>query len=552
MLLVPRDYQDYGIESVFNYFVENSGNPLLLYPTGTGKSVIVAGICVRALSAYPGTRILMLTKTKELVKQNYDKLRMAWSDAPVGIYCDGLGKKQHHFPITFGSIASVQKQSALFGFIDFIIIDEAHEVSDSDTTMYRKFIAELQKVNPKLKTIGLTATGWRMKQGRLTQGANALFNDVVVDSTGLEAFNWFFDEGYLVPPIPKPTQTQYDLSQVKISGGEYEQKSLMAEVDNDKKNESAVLEMLEMSKERHVKLIFASGVTHCKHIVDILKYYGQSATWVASVGMSDAERDRNIAAYQDNQFEWMVNNGILTTGFDKSDIDYIGMLRHTLSTGLWVQMLGRGTRPFYAPGFDLSTRDGRLAAIGASVKRNCLVGDFAQNVTRLGCINDPRVPEPKERKRAGDAPIRICESCGCYNHASARSCWQCGFEFPRYLKIDQTASTKALVRKAPVFELPQVEEWKVDRVAFQVWKKTDKPDSIRVSYHCGSRLINEWVCLEHGGRATRIAKEWWKKRGGVPPETTEEGYKQIGTLSQPKALQVVTNKPMPEIHSHIF
>jgi DNA repair protein RadD len=552
MLLVPRDYQDFGINSVFDYFGSNDGNPLLLYPTGTGKSIIVAGICVRALAAYPGTRILMLTKTKELVKQNYDKLRLAWSDAPVGIYCDGLGKKQHHFPITFGSIASVQKQAALFGFIDFVIIDEAHEVSDSDTTMYRKFIAELKLRNPKIKTIGLTATGWRMKQGRLTQGANALFTDVCVDSTGLEAFNWFFDEGYLVPPVPKPTETQYDLSQVKISGGEYEQKSLMAEVDNDKKNEQAVLEMLEMSKDRHVKLVFASGVTHCKHIVDILKYYGQSATWVASVGMGDAERDRNIAAYQDNQFEWMVNNGILTTGFDKSDIDYIGMLRHTLSTGLWVQMLGRGTRPFYAPGFNLSTRDGRLAAISASVKHNCLVGDFAQNVTRLGCINDPRVPEPKERKRAGDAPVRICESCGCYNHASARSCWQCGFEFPRYLKINETASTKALVRKAPVFELPQVEEWKVDRVAFMVWKKPDKPDSIRVMYHCGSRMISEWVCLEHGGRATRIAKEWWNKRGGVPPETTEEAYKHIGALSQPKALQVIINKPMPEIHSHVF
>lgn len=552
MLLVPRDYQDFGINAVFDYFQNNSGNPLLLYPTGTGKSIIVAGICVRALNWYPNTRVMMLTKTKELVKQNYDKLKMAWSDAPVGIYCSGLGKKDHHYPITFGSIGSVYKIPERFGFIDFVIVDEAHEISPTDETMYQKLIAGLKKQNPLLKVIGLTATGYRVKQGRLTNGDNAIFTDIAVDSTGLEAFNWFFHEGYLVPPIPRPTKVEYDLTNVKIQGGEYEQKSLMAEVDNQKKNEAAVLEMLELGHTRRSKLVFGSGLEHCKHIVDILKYYGQSATWVASVGMGEAERDRNIEAYKNNEFEWMVNNGILTTGFDKTDIDFIGMLRHTLSPGLWVQMLGRGTRPHYEAGFDLSTRDGRLASIGASHKRNCLVADFAQNVTRLGCINDPRIPEPKERKRPGDAPVRICDSCGCYNHASARACWNCGTEFPRYLKIDDKASGQKLVKEAPSFELPEVREFPVDRVAYQMWHKVGKPDSICVTYHSGSQSFREWVCLEHGGFASRLARQWWKVRGDAPPETTEEAYALVSTLKQPRAINVVTNKPMPEIHSHVF
>lgn len=553
MLLVPRDYQDYGIEATFNYFEQNPGNPLLLYPTGTGKSIIVAGICVKALRGWPATRIMMLTKTKELVKQNFDKLKLAWSDAPVGIYCAGLDKKQHHYPITFGTIGSVYKIPELFDFVDFCIVDEAHEISPSDETMYQKFFAGLRKRNPKLKVIGLTATGYRMKQGMLTNGDNALFTDVAVDCTGLDAFNWFFSEGYLVPPIPRSTTTEYDLTNVKIQGGEYEQKSLMAEVDNQKKNEAACIEMMELGHHRRSKLVFSSGVEHCKHLVEILRYYGQSVTWVASVGMGDAERDHNIEAYKNNEFEWMVNNGILTTGFDKSDIDFIGMLQHTLSTGRWVQMLGRGTRPDFAPGYDLSTREGRLASIFASAKHNCLVADFARNVTRLGQINDPRIPLPRERKREGDAPIRICDNCKCYNHASARVCWNCGFEFPRYLKIGTEAGTEKLVKEAPTFELPEVKAFNVDRVTYQIWKKQDKPDSICVTYHCGGQTHREWVCLEHGGFPTRLAKQWWKVRSPLPPpENTESAYEIINDLKQPKAINVIVNKPTPEIHSHIF
>lgn len=551
MLLTPRDYQDFGARSVFEYWGRKPGNPLLAYPTGTGKSIIVAQICLMAMQMHAGTTILMLTKTKELVAQNYEKLKLCWPESPVGIYSDGLNRKEHHFPITFGTIGSMYKVAHLFGFIHFVVVDEAHEISPDENTMYQKLFADLRVLNPDLKVIGLTATPYRMKQGKLTEGENALFTDIVVDATGLEAFNWFFHEGYLVPPVPRPTTTKIDISKVKISQGEYSTASMTEAFAP--KDEQMVIEMLELSKNRFSKLVFASGVDHCKRLVDILRHYGASATWVASNGMTSKERDRNILAYKNNEFEWMVNNGILTTGFDKTDLDFIGMCRLTLSPGLWVQMLGRGTRPHYAPGFDLSTRDGRIGAIGASHKWNCLVADFAKNVTRLGPINDPRVPNRKEQKSEGTAPVRICDQCGCYCHASARQCWNCGHEFPRANKLEETSSTQALVRSGPVFEFPKVEPFNVDRVEYQIWKKPGKPDSIRVTYHCGQRIINEWVCFEHGDKARGIAKRWWRARTNLAaPSTTEEAYELIGGLKQPRTINAITNKPNLEIHSHEF
>lgn len=540
MLLTPRDYQNHAIDATFDYFAstDEPGNPLILMPTGSGKSLVVAGICYKVLEWDAEARILMLTHVKELVQQNYDKLKAMWPEAPVGIYCAGLNRKHHHFPITFGSIGSVVDVTEIFGHIDILLVDEAQMISPSESTMYQRCIGKLAKKNPKLKVIGLTATGYRMKQGMLTEGDDAIFDDIIVDMTDLESYNWFFEEGYLVPPIPRPTKTGFDLSKVAIRGEEYDDKSLRAEVDTQKKNEAVVQELIEGGASRHAGLVFASGVDHVKHLAEIFEYNGESVTWVATNGITDKERDRRIEAYKDGQFKWMVNNGILTTGFDYPAIDIIGMVRHTLSVALWIQMLGRGTRPLYSLGYDLSDIHGRLSAIANSQKQNCMVYDFADNVTRLGHINAPRVPQPKERKRKGDAPIRICDNCGCYNHASARICWACGFVFPRYEKFDADASTKELVKKVnsgvpPVTPIELVTR-KVDFVTYSIHKKTDKPDSLKANYHCGRRIHSEWICFDHGGYAGHKAKEWWEERfdGGQPDDTAHAHELAVG-LRQP-------------------
>jgi DNA repair protein RadD len=558
----PRDYQDYAIGQPFKYFENgNVGNPLLLMPTGTGKSHVVAGIVERALTAYPQTRIVMMTETKELVSQNYQKLKENWPEAPVGIYCDGLDRKQLHYPVTFGTIQSLISVVDALGFIDFVIVDEAHGISEDEDTQYRQFMQRLarpreQGGNPHVKVIGLTATGFRMKQGMLTQGDNPLFTDIIVDMTDLDSYNWFFEQGYLVPPIPRPTGVKYDLKNVKIKGGEYDQKSMQEEVDTQKKNEAVVLELLNHGQNRHCGIVFASGVDHCQHLVEIFEYYGESATWVASRGMSTKQRDRNIQAYKEGEFKWMINNGILTTGFDHPPIDIMGIPRLLLSPGLWGQMLGRGTRPLFAPGFNLATVEGRLASIAASTKQNCMVLDFGNNTTRLGQINAPRIPKPAERKREGDAPVRICGQCGCYCHASARICWSCGYEFPRYLKFDERSSTTELVansRSAPVCA-PRYEEVPVDRVTYQQWKKPGKTDSIKVTFHCGRKTYSEWICIEHEGVAGRIARDWWRKFSGERevPETVAAALLQTDKLRTPKAIEVATNVQFGDIRSYVF
>ena len=96
MTLSLRPYQRSAIEALYEYFSANAGNPLVVLPTGTGKSLCIAGFTQEAIAAYGDTRVLILTHVKELIQQNFMALLRAWPDAPAGIYSAGLSRRDIH------------------------------------------------------------------------------------------------------------------------------------------------------------------------------------------------------------------------------------------------------------------------------------------------------------------------------------------------------------------------------------------------------------------------------------------------------------------------
>jgi DNA repair protein RadD len=386
---------------------------------------------------------MKLTHRKELISQNLDKLMAVWPTAPAGVYSAGLGRKDASYPIIFGGVGTVARGAPeLFGRIDLLLIDECHLVSPNESTMYQKVIAGLKEINPYLKVIGFTATHYRLGHGMLTD-EGGLFTDICFDMSTVDAFNWFIDEGYLIPLHPKKVIAELDTSKVAIHGGEFKQNELQAAVDHDEITYGACQEMLAYGLDRKCWLVFASGIDHTIHVAAMLDSLGIRTTFVHSK-MSNGERDKNLADFKAGRYQAIVNNGILTTGFDHPAIDLIGMLRPTQSPSLWVQMLGRGTRPVYADGFDLSTTEGRLTAIHNGPKHNCLVMDFAGNTRRLGPINDPVLPKRRGKGGGGTAPVKLCEHCGTYNHASVRFCISCGSRSIARLSLYSVAGARSV------------------------------------------------------------------------------------------------------------
>jgi DNA repair protein RadD len=213
-------------------------------------------------------------------------------------------------------------------------------------------------------------------------------------------------------------------------------------------------------------------------------------------------------------------------------------------------MLGRGTRPFYAEGFDLDTVSGRLEAIKSSTKHNCLVLDYAANTRRLGPINDPVVPRRKG-KGGGDAPVKVCPTCSTYNHAKVKFCIHCGAEFKFDPKLVMSASSNALLKG----DNPVTKIFRVDHIVVSTHVKSGAPEMMKVAYYCGLNRFTEFVCFEHTNFAGRRARDWWRKRTVNPyPTSTQHGIELVSSLPPATHLRVWTNKPggYPEIMDVCF
>lgn len=527
-----RQYQTDGLAALWNYYQKGGkGNVLLCWPTGTGKSICPAIFIKEAMKLWANQRFMLLTHSSELVKQDAEALLSVWNNSPLGLYCAGLKRKDIISPIIYGTIQSAYKIGASnFGHRDILWIDEAHLISDEDASMYLKFISELKVINPKLKVIGLTATPFRMSMGLLTEGK--LWDEIAHDLTSMENFNKLIADGYISPIIPKSTQIKLDVSNVGIQKGEFITSQLQHEVDKAEITWKALQEACYYGQNRKSWLIFASGIDHANHISEMLNQLDISCVAIHSKQHKEIN-DKAISDFKNYKLRAIVNYGKLTTGFNHEGIDFIIMLRPTLSVSLWVQMLGRGTRP-------------------CEGKDNCLVLDFAKNTIRLGPINDPIIPNKKGNK-TGDLPVKICDACGVYNHISARKCDACGAPFEFEVKITKTAGTEELIKNP---EALQIEYFDVTHAVYKKHQKIDKPEYLTATYFCGMNTFREFQFPQSKNRS--FFANWWRQRhASEPPATASEALAFTNELRRPKRIRVHVNrmikgKNLPEILSCEF
>jgi DNA repair protein RadD len=536
-MIQPRWYQEEAINAIYHYFTKNSGNPVIGLPTGSGKTLIPAIFIQRVLRHWPTQRFLMLTHVKELIEQAANVMNLVWPEAPLGIYSAGLKSKQLANSIIFAGIQSAIKNPMAFGTRNIIFVDEVHMVNQDETSMYRTFLAAMKLINPDVKLVGLSATLYRMGQGYITDGG--LFTDIIYDMTGLNGFNRLIAEGHLCTLVPRRTTQELDVSNVGISKGDYIGSQLQHAVDKNDITYKALRESIEFGHDRKSWLIFSSGISHANHIAEMLNAFGIECASVHSK-QTPEYNDTAIKAFKNGQLRAIANYGKLTTGFDYAGIDLIIMLRPTLSIPLWVQMLGRGTRP-----------------CAATNKQNCMVLDFARNTPRLGCVNDPIIPR-KKNSAPGDVPVKLCPECGTYNHTRVQFCTSCGHEFQFQNKLVAKSGLHEII-KTDISTIPIYETFDVAHVTYSKRQKVDymangerniRPAYIRATYVCGMQAFSENVFPEGKPYAKMLFHKWWMQRAnGNAPATADEVLPHINKLRHPKRIKVWVNRKWPEIVS---
>ena len=517
-MLELRPYQRAAIDGLYNYWSDKKGdNPIIVAPTGSGKSLIIAHLIKDAMS-YPGTRVLILTHVKELLEQNASELVALYPEADVGFYSASLKKKVLRKPITFAGIQSIHKKAyQMVPAPDLVIVDEAHLIPKTDGTRYNKFLSDLRICNRGVKVVGLTATPYRLDSGWLHEGDNAIFDGIAYDIPVAD----LMEQGFLAPVISKSGVKTIDLSNVGKRGGEYIESELAKAASDPELVTETVAEIVRYGAERKAWLVFACGVNHAELLRAEFETHGIEADVVTGSDGMSARADK-IERFRRGGSKCLINVNVLTTGFNVPHVDLVAIVRATESTGLYIQIVGRGTR--IAPG-----------------KENCLVLDYGDNVMRHGFI-DKIKPKIKGRTEDGEAPVKKCPECLTVNHAAVRVCIECGHQFP---PPQFNHGTKAY-SGAMISTQVQAEWVDVDDVGYSRWRKEGKPDSIRVTYYCGLIKVSEWLCPDHGG----YAAERYQKRMpslGASAMTTEDAMQECDHWIKPRRIKVKPNDKFYDI-----
>lgn len=518
MALELRDYQTAAIEGLYQYWADKRGdNPLIVAPTGSGKSLIIGKLIEDACS-FPGTRIMVLSHVKELLEQNAQELMGIYPQADFGFYSASIGQKRLDKQVTFAGIQSVWERAPdIIPPPDLVLIDEAHMLPQKTTTRYGKFISDLRLCNPNVKIVGLTATPYRMDSGYLHKGDGAIFDGIAYDIP----VGMLMDQGYLSPVASKGGVKEIDLSNVHKRGGEYIESELAAAASDPALVKAVVGEIASLGANRRAWLVFASGIGHAQMLANEFAAQGVAAEVVTGQD-GKTEREGKIGDFRAGRLRCLINVNVLTTGFNVPHVDLVALVRATMSTSLYVQMVGRGTRK--APG-----------------KENCLVLDYGNNVAEHGFI-DAVNPKIKGSGGEGAAPVKKCPACEYMCPAGSKVCQTCGHEFPApSLNHGATSYSGAMMSN-------QVQaEWvDVDDVTYQLWRKEGKPDSIRVTYQCGLQRINEWLCPDHGGyTASRYQAR--KKALDAFADSTADAMLECGAWTKPSRIKIKPNGKFHDI-----
>jgi DNA repair protein RadD len=491
-----RPYQQTSIDKLYDWWMkhpETGNNPLVVLPTGSGKSVVIAELVRLLFDTWPDQhpRTVVLVPSKELAEQNAEKLRaLLPTHIGVGYYSASLGRKQGAADVIVATVGSIYKDAHLLGNIRCVVIDEAHLVNTSgaEAGRYRQFLTALAKYC-RFRVVGYTATPFRGDGTWLTEGDAPLFTGVAHTTTMRQLLE--NDPPYLsalVRPVDV-IKTQIDTTGIKTTGGDYNIGELSDKVDQYL--EDAAREAVALASDRKKWIAFCATVANAKHLREILCSMNVTAE-VVTGDTEKRERELLIKQFKAGHIQCLITVMALATGFDVPDVDCLIWLRPTKSPVLYVQGFGRGTR--IAPG-----------------KADCLVLDFTDTVERLGPVDSIKGRIKRAKKEDAKAPHRVCPECGETAPIAATDCPSCGYEYPPPEEKESRSASNAAILSSQIHR--KIETYSVDRVTYALHSKPGKPDSVRVDYWHGMRVVcSEWVCLEHGGFAGEKARLWWHRR----------------------------------------
>lgn len=400
-MLTLRDYQQQSVQAVRASYQSGKTAPLLVLPTGGGKTVVFCHIAATATQR--DKKALILVHRIELLNQTSAALTKS------GVH-HGLINPQYTAdlmaPVQVASVQTLVRRLNKYHFEpNLIVVDEAHHATAGT---WRKILDHY----PKALILGVTATPRRTDGAGLGLDAGGIFDDIVI---GPQVFE-LIQRGYLVRPIVYAPLEKLDLSMVKMQMGDYHKSQLSKEVNKPTITGNAVAHYKKMCPGDPC-VVFCVSVQHAEDVAAEFRAAG-FRFFAVDGNTEEGERQRILNGLGDGTVQGVCSCDLISEGTDIPAIACAILLRPTKSLTLYLQQVGRALRP--SPGKD-----------------RAIILDHVGNVLNFGLPDDVREwsLDGEKKQRGGREMVPIvstwqCPNCYVVQHPAV-SCFNCGHVPPQ-------------------------------------------------------------------------------------------------------------------------
>lgn len=390
-------YQNNIVTGIRQAYTNKYNAPLVVSPTGSGKTVIYTHVSQGAVTK--DNRVLILTHRYELLKQTSAALM---ENQVFHGLINPKFKENQLAPIQVGTVQTVlNRLGGINRNFKLIVIDEAHHaVADS----WREVIGSM----PDAKLLGVTATPVRTDGRGLGRASGGLF-DVMVHGPQI---GQLINDGYLKKYRVYGPRNTLDLSGIKKVRGEFHEAELEARLNKRTITGDALHEYNRICPGLPT-IVFCTSVKHAEDVALEFRTAGWNFLPIHG-NLSEKERTRLIKGLADGSIHGLTSCDLISEGTDVPAVCVAICLRPTMSTGLWIQMCGRPGRKY--PGQEYA-----------------YILDHANNVYRHGLPDEDRewsldtdyIYQPNTGGEENRSKVIQCKNCNALVMRAAR-CPQCG------------------------------------------------------------------------------------------------------------------------------
>lgn len=388
-----RDYQNDAVAQVRAAFKAGKKRPLLVSPTGSGKTVVFAYITRNA--ALRNKSVTILVHRAELVQQV--SAALSSFAVPHGVIAPGRHWDPRHL-VHVASVMTLIKRIDEIPPPDLVVIDEAHHTTLK--TAWGRIVATWAQS----KVLGVTATPCRLSG----EGLGEVFDAMILGPTTLG----LIDAGML-SPLRTFCPPSISTAGIHTRGGDFISSELSSAVNRPHITGNAVKHYTRYTPGKSA-VVFCVSVAHAVSVAEEFTAAGYLAVPVDG-GLHADVRHSIVEDYSEGKIQVLTSCDLISEGFDCGRIEVGISLRPTMSLGLWRQQCGRLLRLF--PG-----------------KEHAWLFDHAGNSRLHGLPTDDVEWDLEGEKKSGKKNVvlspRVCKQCFAASPAGSPVCAECGYPFP--------------------------------------------------------------------------------------------------------------------------